>query len=242
MEEQPLTTPSNPGPYLIPSAIIVAGVLIALAVIYANSQSPAGPAAGSAGEGESAAEERAVSGDLVDGAPFLGNPAAPVTMVEFSDFQCPFCRRMYIQTLPQIKEKYVKTGKVKFAYRDFPLSSIHDMAQKYAEAARCANDQDKFWQMHDKIFDEQELRGAGTIQGIKVADIKQWARDIGLNQAQFDECLDSEKYAGAVQKDFDAGQALGVSGTPATFINGRLVQGAVPFSQFEAVIEEELKK
>lgn len=230
----------QPNPYLIPGAIVLAGALIAAAVIYTNLPKT-NPSAKGTGAANKSLEQNAGS-NLADDGPFLGSPEAPVAMVEFSDFQCPFCRRFFKETLPQIKEKYVKTGKVKFVYRDFPLVQIHNMAQKYAEAGECANEEGKFWQMHDKIFEEQEKLGQGTVTGITAADVKKWAREIGLDGQRFDQCLDSGKYAQEVGKDYNDGVAAGVSGTPGTFVNGRLVQGAVPYTQFEQIIEEELKK
>lgn len=242
MEEQENVSATNteplPNSYLIPGAIVVAGVLIAGAVMYSNP----GNAPAVKNQKEQAAVGQAIWDNLADDDPVLGNPDAPVTMVEFSDFQCPFCRRLYTQTLPQIKEQYIKTGKVKFVYRDFPLTSIHDMAQKYAEASECADEQEKFWQMHDKIFNEQEKLGSGTILDFTVSDVKRWAREVGLNGIKFDRCLDSGKYAGEVEKDFRDGDAAGIDGTPGTFINKQLIKGAVPFTQFQAVIESELSK
>lgn len=229
----------NSNALLIPGAIIVAGVLIAGAVIYTNT-----PRSDSivAGNGKNAAvvgttvenTSGAVVADLSDDDPSLGNPEAAVTLVEFGDFQCPFCARLFHETLPQIKEQYVKTGKVRFVYRDFPLSSIHAMAQKAAEAAECADEQEKFWPYHDMLYQRQ--------QSLSIANFKTWASEIGLNSAQFDACLDSGKYTDEVQKDLSAGQLAGVTGTPATFVNGRLISGAVPFETFKAVIEEELGK
>ncbi len=241
MEEEKTT--ENNSAYLIPGAILLAGVLIAGAVIYSNStRTPGSKSTAAIGQEVSKEEKKIAAEDLPDDDPFLGSPNAPVTLVEFSDFQCPFCRKFFREILPEIEEKYIKTGKVRFVYRDFPLSSIHDMAEKYAQAAQCANEQEKFWQMHDKIFVEQEKRGGGTVFDYAVTDVKTWAREIGLNGAQFDQCLDADKYAQEVAKDFSDGQAAGVQGTPATFVNGRLVPGALPFSQFAAVIEEELEK
>ena len=214
--------------YLVPGAIIVAGLLIAGAVVYSNAPRSTSPDRNTAAIGGS------IAGDLSDDDPLLGDPQAPVTMVEFGDFQCPFCRRLFETTLSDIKEKYVATGKVKFIYRDFPLSSIHSEAEKAAEAGECADEQGKFWALHDLLYERQDALG--------VANYKKWAAEIGLNAQQFNECLDSGKYAEEVAKDLADGQAAGVNGTPATFINGRLVSGAVPFAQFEVIIEEELKK
>jgi protein-disulfide isomerase len=168
----------------------------------------------------------------VDDDPVKGEKNAPVTIIEFSDFQCPFCGRFFLEALPQIEEKYIKTGKARLVYRDFPLSSLHPMAQKAAEASECADEQGKFWEMHDKIFQNQ-----GTLS---LSNLKQWATDLKLDTKRFNTCLDSSKYASEVQKDFNDGQAAGVSGTPSFFINGQLLVGAQPFSSFQAAIESEL--
>lgn len=172
--------------------------------------------------------------------PVLGNKNAKVTVVEFSDFQCPFCRRLWKDTLTQLKKEYIDTGKIKFAYRHFPLS-FHPAAKPSAQASECANQQGKFWEMHDKIFEEQEKQGQGTIQ-YTVDDLKKWARDLGLNVTKFNECLDSGKYAKDVSEDEAAGQKAGVQGTPATFVNGQLVSGAQPYSAFKTLIDGELAK
>lgn len=167
----------------------------------------------------------------VDDDPAKGSATAPVTIIEFSDFECPFCARFYSQTLSQIEKNYIETGKVKFVYRDFPLS-FHPNAQKAAEAAECADEQGKFWELHDKIFDNQ--------QAIAVSNLKQYAQEIGLNTAQFNSCLDSGQMVSEVKKDFQDGQSYGVTGTPGFFINGIPVSGAQPYSVFEGIIEQEL--
>ena len=167
----------------------------------------------------------------VDDDPSKGLATAPVTIIEFSDFECPFCARFYSQTLGQIEEKYIDTGKVRLVYRDYPLG-FHRNAQKAAEAAECADEQGKFWEMHDKIFDNQ--------QAIAVSDLKRYAQEIGVNTAQFNGCLDSGEMASEVEKDFQDGQSYGVTGTPGFFINGIPLSGAQPFSAFERIIEQEL--
>ena len=141
-----------------------------------------------------------------------------------------------------IKSEYIDAGKsVKFVYRDFPLS-FHSMAQKYAEASECAEDQGKFWEMHDKIFEEQEKLGQGTISAYDVGDVKRWAGELGLNSSEFNRCLDSGKYTAEVKKDFEDGSRAGANGTPTIFINGRVLVGAQPFENFKAVIDRELGK
>ena len=167
---------------------------------------------------------------------FLGNKNSPITIIEFSDYQCPFCARFYLNTLPSLKKEYIDTGKVKFVYRDFPLG-FHQNAQKAAEATEVARElggDDAFWKMHDKIFNNQ--------QAISEQDLINYAEEIGLNKAKFKEILASNKYRNEVQKDFKDGEKVGVSGTPAFFINGRNLVGAQPFSEFKKIIDEELKK
>ena len=170
---------------------------------------------------------------LIDDDNFKGDKDAPVTIVEFSDFECPFCARFYSKTLSQIDEQYIKTGKVKFVYRDFPLG-FHTNAQKAAEAAECAGEQGKFWEMHDKLF-EKGVKGG-------IDSFKQFAADIGIDKTKINDCLDTGKMASEVQKDMADGQAAGVRGTPGFIINGQLVSGAQPFENFKRVIEAELAK
>ncbi len=171
--------------------------------------------------------------------PILGDENAKVTVVEFSDFQCPFCKALFDESLPQIKKDYVETGKVKFAYRHYPISSIHPNAQKAAEASECANEQKKFWDYHDQLFINQaDWESLDTTAAL--AKFTEFAGSLGLDTAKFGQCLSSGKFEGAVSKDLSDGTAAGVSGTPATFINGIIVEGAVPYEQFKAQIEQEL--
>ena len=168
-----------------------------------------------------------------DDDPVQGPKNAPVTIVEFSDYQCPYCGRFYTQTLPLIEENYIKTGKVKLVFRDFPLS-FHQYAQKASEASECAHEQGKFWEYHNMLFENQ--------QSLSVENLKQYAKNLGLDTAKFNSCLDSGKMASEVQKDFKDGQSYGVDGTPAFFVNDVLLVGAQPFSAFQQIIEQELKK
>lgn len=188
---------------------------------------------GNTGNPQPEAQAPSVISVSADDDSVLGSEDAPVTIIEFSDYECPFCARAFNNTLPEIKEKYVDTGKVKLVYRDFPLS-IHRSAQKAAEASECAGEQGKFWEMHDKLFENQSA--------LDVASLKQYAKDIALDSTEFDACLDSGEMASEVQKDFSDGQKYGVTGTPAFFINGIKVSGAQPFSVFEQIIESELAK
>ena len=174
----------------------------------------------------------------------LGKENAPVTIIEFSDYQCPFCRRSYTQVFPLLKENFINKGIVKLVFRDFPLTSIHPGALPAAQAAECADDQGKYWEMHDKIFDEQNKLGQGTVPFTN-DDLKKWASEIGLNSDDFGSCLDSNKYAKEVQADFNDGNSNGVSGTPTYFIgnekNGyKVIGGAQPYQVFEQAINQYL--
>lgn len=170
-----------------------------------------------------------------DDDPAKGKNNAPVTIVEFSDYQCSFCARFVTQTLPQLEKNYIDTGKVKFVYRDFPLN-FHQYAQKAAEAAECADEQEKYWEYHDLLFEKQsEWSNAG------LGKFKDYANQLGLDTQVFDQCLDSGEMTEEIQKDFQDGQSYGVSGTPAFFINGELLSGAQPYEKFQEAIESALE-
>jgi protein-disulfide isomerase len=163
--------------------------------------------------------------------PARGPANAPVTIVEFSDFQCPYCSRA-TATLKKLEETY--PGKIRLVFRDFPLVQIHPQAAKAAEAAGCADEQGRFWPLHDAMFSHQDK--------LQVADLKQYAVDLGLDAAKFNECLDSGRRAAEWKTDQSAGERYGVQSTPAFFINGRLVVGAQPYDQFVQIVEEELAR
>jgi protein-disulfide isomerase len=166
-----------------------------------------------------------------DDDPAKGPATAPITIVEFSDFQCPYCARVN-PTLKQVQDRY--GDKLRVVFRDFPLLQIHKDAAKAAEAAECAQDQGKFWEMHDKLFSNQAK--------LQVEALKQSAAEIGLDTASFNECLDSGKHSAEWRKDMEEGERFGVTGTPAFFINGRLLAGAQPLEAFTTVIDEELAR
>ena len=163
------------------------------------------------------------------GFPSKGPESAPVTIVEFSDFECPYCSRVN-PTLDQVVDRY--GDKVRLVFRQFPLSRIHPNAQKAAEASLCAGEQGKFWQMHDVMFRDQRNLG--------VAALREKAATVDVEMDPFNECLDSDRYADAVAADLEEGATLGVTGTPAIFINGRFLSGAQPFEEFSKIIDDEL--
>lgn len=163
--------------------------------------------------------------------PALGSSSAPVTLVEFSDFQCPYCRQV-APTLKQIRVKY--GDKVRIVWKDFPLTQIHPQAFKAGEAGHCAADQGKFWEYHDRLFANQSA--------LMPSDLKQYAADIGLNAETFTACLDTSKHGERVRDGVAQGTGLGVNSTPTLYINGRLLSGAQPYENIATLIEEELAK
>jgi protein-disulfide isomerase len=166
----------------------------------------------------------------IDGAPMRGNPSARVTLVKFEDFHCPYCRRLQ-PTLAQLLLRY--GDDLRIVHRDFPLDSVHPLARRSHEAARCAGEQDKFWAYHDVLF----ANPPATTDD----QLKEFAKEVGLDMPAFEECLQSGKYKAAIQADVDLGLKLGLTGTPSIFIDGRLLSGAQPMENFVAVIDEELK-
>jgi protein-disulfide isomerase len=161
----------------------------------------------------------------------LGDINAPITIIEYSDYQCPFCGRFWSDTLPLIKENYIETGKAKLIYKDFPLS-LHPQAQISAEATECVRAQggdEAFWKMHDKIFENQA--------SLNQENLEKWASDLGYDISS---CLEDGDFTEEVNSDLQEGTSNGVSGTPAFFINGVKLSGAQPYSNFEAIIEAQL--
>ena len=165
------------------------------------------------------------------GHPSRGDSNAPVTIVEFSDFECPYCGGLY-PTLKAIEKNYA--GKVRIVYRQFPLTRIHPRAQKAAEASLCAADQNRFWEFHDSMFSRQD--------DLTVESLKRRAIELKLDSSQFNACLDSGQKVEAIKKDVAEGGAAGVVGTPAMFINGRFLSGNQPYSDIRDVIEDELRR
>jgi len=160
--------------------------------------------------------------------PSKGPVTAPIDMIEFSDFQCPYCESAF-PTVNQVLSTY--GDRIHFTYRHYPLA-IHPRARPAAEASQCAAEQGKFWQFHDRLFGDQSKLGDN--------DFKQHAAQLGLDTAQFNACVDSHKYRAEIDNDIHAGDEAGVSGTPAFYINGRMLSGAQPFEAFKRIIDEEL--
>jgi len=213
---------------IMPVAVLLAALIIAGTLLYTK-RAPANPSA----LGQAPIPAQRVDIGVEQGAT-LGNPDAKVVVIEFSDFECPFCKRFWSETFPQLKKNYIDTGKIFFAYRHFPLD-IHPNAEVAARASICAQEQDKFWEYHDAIFENQA--------SLSIAALKQWASGIsGMNVSKFSSCVDSGKYADVVANDLSEALSAGVNGTPSFFINGQLLVGALPYSAFQTALDEALSK
>lgn len=167
--------------------------------------------------------------------PVLGDADAPITIVEYSDFECPFCQRFFLETYPQLKSEYIDTGKAKLVYKDFPLN-FHQMAKPAAIAGKCVyslSDSETFYEYHDMIFNNQNV--------LSESNLRSWALDVGISGEEYDSCIVDPQIEEQVDADMAEGTQFGVSGTPSFVINGKLLVGAQPFSAFEQVIEAELE-
>ena len=259
-EQQNSMPPNNSGssspvgtnqPYLLPQgpsnnikwlaiAIIVGSLLISAAILYSK------PSGGIAPTNQPTITKVPLDDDAV-----LGDENAPVTMVEFSDYECPFCKKHFTEVYPEIKREYIDTGKLKLVYRDFIAVPAHNpLATTQAIAAECAREQggdSVYFKYHDAIFTKTTSNG----NGLKLTDLPLIARDLGLNVNEFSSCLNAEKYKSEVLKDIADATALGVTGTPTFFvgkssndgsINGTLILGAQQFSVFKTIIDQALSK
>lgn len=177
----------------------------------------------------------------VEGRQSLGDPKAPLTMVEFSDYQCPFCRRFATTVFPLLKKDYVDTGKLRYVFRDFPIASLHPLAKAAAVAAHCAGEQNKYWEMHDVLFRNN--------QKLTPADLKKYANGIGLDDAKFSECSAGKRFDAQIAADLRDGQQVGVRGTPTFFLGptkdgktmtGAPLRGAQPYAVFKRTIDAAL--
>ncbi|MFH1533972.1 MAG: DsbA family protein [Nitrospirota bacterium] len=188
------------------------------------------------------AEEPAAVGDLSDDDAFIGDEDAPVTIVEFSDYQCPYCSKFYYDAYPELKEKYVETGKVKIVFRDLPLS-FHEGAYPAALAAECVREQagdEGYFEMHNKLFENQDVLSEDA-QSVAIS-LEGFARDVGIDADQYNECVKNDTYKNDIIGDSSDAQTVGITGTPSFVVNGNVLVGAQPFDTFAQIIEEELAK
>lgn len=259
MEDQmpvvPQNTPVTPAPaempapsaasaakrdYILPGSIILAAVMIAGSLFYtaAMNRRAGVPSAPTPVAGNQPAAPIVASGDAAKVQArdvVLGEESAPVTVVEYGDYQCPFCARFFRDVEPKIREQYIKTGKVKMVYRNFTFLGPESFAA--AEAAECAKDQGKFWAFHDGLFTAELADGTEHNGNLNKALFTKIAKDVGMDTAKFAECFDSQRYADTVTKETDDARQYGVQGTPATFVNTQFISGAQPWASFEAAIK-----
>ncbi len=205
----------------------------------ADGQSAATPATNQAGNSQTGASAttdpnapRKVTRYSIseDDDPSIGPADAPITIIEFSDYQCPYCQKWQAEVWPKLQEAF--PGKIRLVYRDFPLYSIHANAGPAAEAADCAGDQNKYWEFHDLLFSGQNELGPETFQ--------LYASNLGLDIAQFNDCVESIKYEAEVNADYTYAAQLGIQSTPTFFVNGVALIGAQPFEVFQELINQEL--
>jgi len=213
-----------------------AGILVGYVVWGTGLLSKLGVGSGTAAQANSPVVEAATAEPQFtrydvpsDGFYATGPADAPITIVEFSDYQCPFCKRWHTEVYEQLLAAY--PGKIKFVYRNLPLTSIHPDAQSAAEAAMCAGEQNVYWQYHDKLLNSEILGNGAYIQ---------YAQELNLNMDTFKACITDEKYKDAIQADSDFALNLGVRSTPTFFINGLAIVGAQPLDVFKQVIDKEL--
>ncbi len=236
------------------AASIVLGALIVSASLFINfhmafkqlnklslaqSQAVAPAAPGNIAAGAQTAPSPAAPANITlkPNTPYLGNASAKVTVVEYADYECPFCEQWFKTVWPDLKAKYVDTGKIKFVYQDFAF--LGPDSNTASEAAHCAADQNMFWQYHDYLFNNQGAEGSGWAAA---AHETQFAQAVGLNMAEFNSCFNSGKYKQEVLDETAAGKSYGVSGTPSVFVNGSIIVGAQPATTFEQAIDAALAK
>lgn len=233
----PATQPGTPA-WFLPASILAAAVLISASLIYMvhGGAGSAAPAADVPQEEESMTVE---APGPADRDVILGNADAPVSIVVYADFQCPYCVSFFDETEKQLRTAYVETGKAKIAYRHFPLTQIHPAAVPAAEASECAKDQGKFWEFHDALYTSETSAVQETT--LNAALYSKIASDLGLDTGKFASCVSARTH-----KDFVAAQAseatakYGVNSTPTIFVNDQKVEGAYPFSTFQEIIEGQL--
>lgn len=210
--------------------VLVVGFAAGLAVGYFSW----GQNSAKAAEVESVAAPKAESAPTrfnvpVGTAPIWGPSDAPVTIIEFSDYECPYCKKWEAEVWPQLQQAY--PNKIRLVYKDFPLSQIHPNASPAAMAARCAGDQNKYWQYHDQVF---------TVSSLSQQALDSIAAQVGLDTKTWKDCIAANKYKTEIETDYSYGTQLGISGTPTFFINGLPLVGAQPYSAFKKVIDQEL--
>ncbi|MEK7507513.1 MAG: DsbA family protein [Patescibacteria group bacterium] len=227
--------------YFLPVSILIAGIMISGSVIYLVQKTPKNGISGgspTAVVANTPAQVAAVNDRDV----ILGDSKAPVTIIEYGDYQCPFCEKFFSETEPLVREKYINAGTVRMIYRNFAFLGPESI--NAAEASECAKDQKKFWAYHDEIYKKEKIDGSENNGNLNRELFLTIAKDIGLDAEAFKSCIDSKKYTSVVQAEVTDGKNAGVDSTPYFFINGQVMRGALPYegaSGFKAVIDSALK-
>lgn len=247
--------------YLLPASIVIAAVLIAAAVFLSPGGNPT-PAPTTGNPSGQPALVNPIPKKMTGAPPLtgedviLGDPKAPVTFIEYADYQCPFCEKFHSDTGVKVRDQYIRMGKVRMVFRNFPFLDQAPGGQNEshlaAEAAECAKDQGKFWAFHDALFDFKAKDTDENSGNLNRDLFQKIARDLGLNTVDFLNCFDAHKYAGKIEADIASGQAYGVESTPTVFIDDIKIDGAMPFEAFgntdsqvtpyKPIIDSELKK
>ena len=222
--------------YMLPASILAAGIMVSGSIIYlvGSKNVPQAPVA----VGDQGGEQAVVAGEVmkIGGRDvILGEENAPVTLIEYGDFQCPFCARFHSDVSARLRDEYIKTGKVRMVFRNFQFLGPESVAA--GVAAECAKDQGKFWAFHDAIYDEELRDGQEHNSNLNKDLFLSIAGDLGMNTGDFTECVDGGKYDAQIAEDRNAAAAAGVNSTPITFINGQKIQGALPYESFKQVID-----
>lgn len=233
--------PRSSGNFL-PISILVAAVLISGSLIYAASATKFGtqPVAENPSGAKPPSVDAAEAMKPRDRDVVLGDPNAPVTLVEYGDYQCPFCGRMFSEVEPLLRKNYIETGKLKMVFRGFQFLGLE--STNAGAATLCANDQGKFWAYHDEIYKAEIADGVENNGNLNRTLFLSLATKVGLDAKAFAICLDSDKYVAEVQAETQAASAIGVNSTPSNFINGTAIQGAQPYDAFKVVIDAALNK
>lgn len=230
------------GSWLLPISILIAGVMIAGSLIYSVGKQSVAQKSSATSDGGNAVSA-AKYGELppLGGRDaILGNPEAPVTFIEYGDYQCPFCGRFFKQVEPRLRDEYIKTSKIKMVFRNFQI--LGQESDAAGAASECAKDQGKFWAYHDELYKAETADGRENNGNLNRDLFLMLAQNAGLDMTAFVSCLDSNKYIELVKKETADGQAMGLTGTPTSYINGEQVVGAQPYSVFKSVIDIALQK
>ncbi len=240
-EEIPqIEKPRTSKDFFLPTSILIAGVLIAGSVIYTAGKKSGNPAT----QPITGTNPPAASANLAEALKtggrdvVLGDANAPVTFIEYGDYQCPFCGRFFTQVEPQLRDEYIKTGKVKMVYRNFQFLGTE--STNAGAAAECAKDQSKFWVYHDELYRAEVADGQENNGNLNRNLFISLAKNAGFDVNAFTSCYDSNKYVDQVKKDTAAAQAIGVNSTPTNYVNGQTVIGAQPYAAFKAAIDAAL--